>query len=48
MSLDLISPVTLADLELANRMVMAPLTRNRANANNATHSLNTEYYRQRA
>ncbi|MCW8909404.1 MAG: alkene reductase [Gammaproteobacteria bacterium] len=48
MSLDLLSPVTLSDLELGNRMVMAPMTRNRANANNAPHSLNTEYYRQRA
>jgi len=48
MSLDLMSPVTLGDLELTNRMVMAPMTRNRANQNNAPHALNVEYYRQRA
>ena len=48
MSLDLISPVTLGDMELTNRMIMAPMTRNRANQSNAPHSLNTEYYRQRA
>jgi N-ethylmaleimide reductase len=28
--IDLFSPVRLGDLELANRIVMAPMTRNRA------------------
>lgn len=48
MSNDLFSPITLGDLELPNRIVMAPMTRNRANQDNAPHSLNVEYYRQRA
>ncbi|WP_455205208.1 alkene reductase [Kaarinaea lacus] len=48
MSTDLFSPVTIGDLELANRMVMAPMTRNRANEYNAPHALTAEYYRQRA
>lgn len=48
MSTDLFSPVTVGHLELSNRMVMAPMTRNRANADNAPHGLNTIYYRQRA
>ena len=34
--------------ELRNRMVMAPLTRNRAGAGDVPHALNAEYYRQRA
>lgn len=48
MSQDLFSPVTVGDLELANRMVMAPMTRNRANTENAPDSLTTTYYQQRA
>lgn len=48
MSTDLFSPITVGDLTLSNRMVMAPMTRNRANQNNAPHALNTEYYQQRA
>ncbi len=48
MKQDLFSPVTVGDLELANRMVMAPMTRNRANAENAPHSLTATYYQQRA
>ena len=48
MSADLFSPVTVGDLALSNRMVMAPMTRNRANRDNAPHDLNIEYYRQRA
>ncbi len=44
----LYSPYTLGDLKLANRMVMAPMTRNRANQNNAPHHLNTLYYHQRS
>jgi len=48
MSTDLFSPVSIGDLALANRMVMAPMTRNRANEKNAPHDLNVIYYRQRA
>jgi N-ethylmaleimide reductase len=33
---------------LANRLVMAPLTRNRAGAGNVPQPMNVEYYRQRA
>jgi N-ethylmaleimide reductase len=39
----------LGDLQLPNRIVMAPLTRNRAeHGTNAPHELNALYYRQRA
>lgn len=38
----------LADITLANRTVMAPLTRLRAGAGNAPTALNAEYYGQRA
>lgn len=48
MSTDLFSPVTMGDITLANRMVMAPLTRNRADQDNAPHDLNVTYYQQRA
>jgi len=48
MSSDLFSPITMGAITLANRMVMAPLTRNRANEHNAPHDLNMTYYRQRA
>jgi N-ethylmaleimide reductase len=42
-------PFTLGDIELANRIVMAPLTRNRAtHGSDAPHELNAEYYAQRA
>lgn len=45
---DLFAPYTLGDLQLRNRLVMAPMTRNRADQHNAPHALNVEYYRQRA
>jgi N-ethylmaleimide reductase len=52
MSLDaspLFTPFTLGDIELKNRIVMAPLTRNRAtHDSDAPHALNALYYRQRA
>ncbi len=48
MSNDLFSPFTLGDISLSNRLVMAPMTRNRANQDNAPHSLNVQYYQQRA
>jgi N-ethylmaleimide reductase len=45
----LFSPYRLGDLTLRNRVVMAPLTRNRANRHDdAPNALNVEYYRQRA
>lgn len=44
----LLSPVKLGRYELPNRMVMAPLTRNRAAAGNVPQALNVEYYAQRA
>ncbi|WP_448626096.1 alkene reductase [Geodermatophilus sp. URMC 64] len=46
--MDLFSPVTLGDLELANRVVMAPLTRLRAGASGVPNDLLVEHYRQRA
>ncbi|WP_407275125.1 alkene reductase [Halothiobacillus sp. DCM-1] len=48
MSMTLLSPVTLGDLTLKNRCVMAPLTRCRAGAGNVPTDLMAEYYRQRA
>jgi N-ethylmaleimide reductase len=45
---DLFSPYQLGSLTLANRFVMAPLTRNRAGAGEAPTELAAEYYAQRA
>ena len=44
---NLFSPYKLGDLELPNRMVMAPLTRNRAGDGNVPGQLNGTYYTQR-
>lgn len=44
----LFEPYRLGDIALANRIVMAPLTRNRAGAGNVPTDLIAEYYRQRA
>ena len=45
----LFTPFRLGDIELQNRIVMAPLTRNRATPGlDAPNDLNIEYYRQRA
>src|SRR5271168_5081472 len=45
----LFQPFRLGDLELPNRIVMAPLTRNRAaHGSDAPHALAATYYRQRA
>jgi N-ethylmaleimide reductase len=45
----LFAPFKLGDLELPNRIVMAPLTRNRAaRGTDAPHELNALYYSQRA
>ncbi|MDQ1314422.1 MAG: N-ethylmaleimide reductase [Pseudomonadota bacterium] len=45
---DLFSPARFGAIELANRVVMSSLTRNRAGAGNAPTQLIAEYYRQRA
>lgn len=44
----LFDPVQLGRIELANRMVMAPMTRSRANAQDMPTELHVDYYRQRA
>lgn len=44
----LFRPVTVGALELPHRMVMAPMTRNRADDGNVPSELAVEYYRQRA
>ena len=44
----LYSPARVGDLELANRVVMAPLTRNRASAGQVPNELMRSYYQQRA
>ena len=48
MSSKLYSTFTLGDLQLSNRMVMAPMTRNRTAKGEVLTALNVEYYRQRA
>lgn len=48
MSTDLFSSFKLGDLTLANRIIMAPLTRNRAAAGNVPQAMNVDYYCQRA
>ena len=44
----LFDPIQIGDIALSNRIVMAPLTRNRAIAGNLPGPLTVEYYRQRA
>lgn len=44
----LFDPIRIGDLDLANRIVMAPLTRNRAAPGQVPSGLAVEYYRQRA
>ena len=46
--MDLFSPVALGDLQLANRVVMAPLTRMRSGVAGVPGDLVVEHYRQRA
>ncbi|MGY1716461.1 alkene reductase [Geodermatophilus sp. SYSU D01106] len=46
--MDLFSPVTLGDLELANRVAMAPLTRMRSGSSGVPGDLVVEHYAQRA
>ena len=45
---DIFTPVTLGGIELQNRLVMAPMTRSRANADGTPNKLAAEYYAQRA
>jgi len=45
---DLFSAITIGKITLNNRMVMAPMTRNRAAEGNRPQQMNVEYYRQRA
>ena len=45
---DLFSPVELGDIVLKNRIVMAPLTRNRAGEGGVPQDINVTYYEQRA
>lgn len=44
----LFQPIKVGDLSLPNRVVMAPLTRNRASEGNVPTELNAAYYTQRA
>ena len=44
----LLTSYTLGDLQLPNRVIMAPMTRSRAGESNVPTDLNAEYYRQRA
>src|SRR3984885_12278071 len=44
----LFKPLQLGDLELPNRIIMAPLTRSRAGASRVANRLMAEYYAQRA
>ena len=48
MALDLFSPAKLGSIHLKNRMVMAPLTRNRAGEGGVPQPMNVTYYEQRA
>jgi N-ethylmaleimide reductase len=45
---DLFSPIKVGELELPNRIVMAPLTRSRAEPGHVHGALGAEYYAQRA
>jgi N-ethylmaleimide reductase len=47
-SVDIFSPFRLGPLDLPNRVVMAPMTRNRAGPGNVPTALNATYYAQRA
>jgi 2,4-dienoyl-CoA reductase-like NADH-dependent reductase (Old Yellow Enzyme family) len=44
----LLSPLRLGDLDLPNRIILAPLTRSRASAGRVPNALMAEYYRQRS
>ena len=46
--MDLFTPLVLGDLQLRNRIVMAPMTRSRSDEGALPNELMVEYYRQRA
>ena len=46
--MNLFSPITLGDYSLRNRVVMAPMTRSRADAQGVPSPLAAEYYGSRA
>ncbi|MCE8424613.1 MAG: alkene reductase [Candidatus Methanoperedens sp.] len=48
MDMNLLTPFKLGDIELSNRMVMAPMTRCRAIEGNVPNPLAVNYYRQRS
>lgn len=48
MTKDLFSPTRLGSIEIKNRIVMAPLTRNRAGEGGVPQAVNVTYYEQRA
>ena len=48
MTMDLFSAVNLGSITMKNRVVMAPLTRNRAGEGGVPQSINVSYYEQRA
>jgi len=48
MALDIFSPITLGKIELRNRIIMAPLTRNRSGQDGVPQAMNVTYYQQRA
>lgn len=45
---DIFSPIRIGDLDLANRIVMAPMTRDRAGPQDEPTEIMVDYYRQRA
>jgi len=45
---NLFSPITIGKLQLPNRIIMAPLTRNRAGEGNVPQAMGVTYYEQRA
>ncbi|NWK94641.1 alkene reductase [Sphingobium lactosutens] len=45
---DIFSPVKLGDIDLSNRIVMAPMTRDRAGPGDVPNDVMVDYYRQRA
>ncbi len=47
-NIDLFTPIQVGPYHLANRIVMAPMTRNRAGDGNVPQPLNVEHYSQRA
>ena len=46
--MDIFSPVTLGRLQLENRVVMAPMTRSRADSDAVPTDMMVDYYAQRA